>query len=114
MGEGDDEEGGGEGEGKPEGWEQHRQYQGRPIRQLVLQKGVDKEGGEEGSSSDGSQKKVTAEQTSSRSKARGGIRAQGGLAAAANHHKICFIDKCSWKVWKRYTANIRGVVVAGR
>ena len=35
VGEWDDEEGGGEGESKAEGWEQHRQYQGRPIRQLL-------------------------------------------------------------------------------
>ena len=31
---------------------------------------------------------------------RGRIRAEGGLAATANHHKNCFNGKCSWKVWK--------------
>ena len=45
VGERDDEEGGGEGESEPEGREQHRQCQGCPIRQLFLQKGLDKERG---------------------------------------------------------------------
>ena len=111
MGEWDEEEGGGESEGEPEGWEEQHQYQGRPLRQLLLEKGVDKEGGEERSSGNGSEEKVRAGRTTT--KARGGIRAMGALAAAANHHKNSFIDRCSWKVWK-CILNIRGVIVAGR
>ena len=85
VGEWDDEEGGGEGESKAEGWEQHRQYQGRPIWQLLLQKGLEEERGEKSSGGHGSEKDFTARGSS---KARGGIRTEDSLIAAiANHRK---------------------------
>ena len=49
VGEADEEEGGREGEGDAEGWEEHHQCQICPVWQLFQQEGVDEEWGEESS-----------------------------------------------------------------
>ena len=85
VGDLDDEEGGGEGESKAEEWEQHHQYQGHPIWQLLLQKVFYEERREKSSGGHGSEKKVRAGVSS---KAGRGIRTEDSfIASIANHRK---------------------------
>ena len=93
VGEPDEEECGGEGEGESDRWEEHHQCQIGPMWQLFQQKGVDKEWGEESSGGDDSEKKVTGGSTT---KTRGSIGAKGqALTPTTNHHKNWFIERCS-------------------